>query len=195
SRASLSSVWSAHSSGGHTPRQSKNLTSARRRRSYSSAACSSSGASRTSRRARSAAVISATESRQLYLRFHLSILHDKSDRNVSRLSHRYILRSLDTKWRRRTSSREGEGNCMVTAKRPRLFAHRRLTTALLAGAALMLPVVALHGDRPFLPNGLQFPNENGTSTTFSTDGGIDLTNPFFQSLGTNGRSCGSCHQP
>ena len=24
---------------------------------------------------------------------------------------------------------------------------------------------------------------------------IDLTRPFFQSLGTNGRSCGSCHRP
>src|SRR5437870_7503632 len=28
----------------------------------------------------------------------------------------------------------------------------------------------------------------------STGGGIDLTGPFFQSLGTNGRSCGTCHQ-
>ena len=26
-------------------------------------------------------------------------------------------------------------------------------------------------------------------------GPIDLTGPFFQSLGTNGRSCGSCHRP
>jgi hypothetical protein len=24
---------------------------------------------------------------------------------------------------------------------------------------------------------------------------IDLTGPFFQSLGTNGRSCGTCHRP
>jgi cytochrome c peroxidase len=33
--------------------------------------------------------------------------------------------------------------------------------------------------------------------TFTTDssGQIDTTGPFFQSLGTNGRSCGSCHQP
>src|SRR5207248_10192165 len=29
--------------------------------------------------------------------------------------------------------------------------------------------------------------------TYSTAGGIDINNPFFQSLGTNGRSCGTCH--
>ena len=41
-----------------------------------------------------------------------------------------------------------------------------------------------------------FPNPGGASQTFSTiGGGIDQTGPFFQSLGTNGRSCGSCHQP
>jgi hypothetical protein len=68
-------------------------------------------------------------------------------------------------------------------------------TVLLAAVALILPVVALHGEGPFLPNWIQFPNDNGTSTTYSTDGGVDLTNPFFQSLGTNGRSCGTCHQP
>jgi hypothetical protein len=50
-------------------------------------------------------------------------------------------------------------------------------------------------DRSFVPNGAQFPNPGGTSTTLSTTGAIDLTGPFFQSLGTNDRSCGSCHQP
>jgi cytochrome c peroxidase len=44
-------------------------------------------------------------------------------------------------------------------------------------------------------NGLEATNPGGTSATFSTIGTIDLTGPFFQSLGTNGRSCGSCHQP
>jgi hypothetical protein len=41
-----------------------------------------------------------------------------------------------------------------------------------------------------------FPNANGASQTYSTNGGgIDLTGPFFQSMGTNGRTCGTCHQP
>jgi cytochrome c peroxidase len=47
----------------------------------------------------------------------------------------------------------------------------------------------------FVPNGALFPNPAGTSSTYSTvDGGIDLAGPFFQSLGTNGRSCGTCHR-
>jgi hypothetical protein len=68
-------------------------------------------------------------------------------------------------------------------------------TASLVSIALLLPVVALHGQRSFIPNGANFPNEAGTSNTYSTTGDIDLTNPFFQNLGTNGRNCGTCHQP
>jgi len=37
-------------------------------------------------------------------------------------------------------------------------------------------------------------DSTGVLSTFSTTGAIDLTNPFFQSLGTNGRSCSTCHQ-
>ncbi|MEO8802243.1 MAG: hypothetical protein ABI304_14320 [Rudaea sp.] len=36
-------------------------------------------------------------------------------------------------------------------------------------------------------------NSAGLLKTFTTSGGIDKTNPFFQALGSNGRSCGSCH--
>ena len=51
-------------------------------------------------------------------------------------------------------------------------------------------------NQTFIPNGTWFPNAAGASQTYSTvGGGIDLTGPFFQSLGANGRSCGSCHQP
>lgn len=38
------------------------------------------------------------------------------------------------------------------------------------------------------------PNPAGFGRTASATGGIDLGNPFFQPLGTNGRSCGTCHQ-
>ncbi len=43
--------------------------------------------------------------------------------------------------------------------------------------------------------GSAFPSRDpsGTIATFSTTGAIDGSNPFFQSLGTNGRSCASCH--
>src|ERR1700751_1373629 len=46
-----------------------------------------------------------------------------------------------------------------------------------------------------IPDGRPFPNPSGASSTYSTSGKIDLTGPFFQSMGSNGRSCGSCHQP
>jgi cytochrome c peroxidase len=39
-------------------------------------------------------------------------------------------------------------------------------------------------------------NANGTSRVVTVDGTtIDQNNPFFQSLGTNGRACVNCHQP
>src|SRR5215470_9856851 len=44
------------------------------------------------------------------------------------------------------------------------------------------------------PNGVLFPNPNGASQNISSTGVINLANPFFQSLGTNGRSCATCHQ-
>jgi cytochrome c peroxidase len=49
--------------------------------------------------------------------------------------------------------------------------------------------------KPGIPNLAGFPDPTGVVRTFSRNDDIDLTGPFFQSLGTNGRSCGSCHQP
>lgn len=46
-----------------------------------------------------------------------------------------------------------------------------------------------------LPNNLPFFNRDGFAATYSTAGHVDLTGAFFQSLGTNGRSCASCHLP
>ncbi len=37
------------------------------------------------------------------------------------------------------------------------------------------------------------PNPSGTALTHTRQRRIHTTNPFFQSLGTNGRSCASCH--
>lgn len=77
-----------------------------------------------------------------------------------------------------------------------------ILAALLIGAMLM----ALQGARgqqrslaslfSFIPNGFFFLNANGASQTYSSNGGgIDETGPFFQSLGTNGRTCATCHEP
>jgi len=60
----------------------------------------------------------------------------------------------------------------------------------LTSSALVLTLAA--GDST--PNLQGFADPSGVIRTYSTSGGIDLSNPFFASLGTNGRSCGSCHQ-
>jgi cytochrome c peroxidase len=39
------------------------------------------------------------------------------------------------------------------------------------------------------------PNASGFVRTININGPIDLNNPFFKPLGTNGRSCSSCHRP
>jgi cytochrome c peroxidase len=40
-----------------------------------------------------------------------------------------------------------------------------------------------------------FPNASGALATYNVAGRIDTRNPFFKSLGTNGRSCATCHMP
>jgi cytochrome c peroxidase len=73
---------------------------------------------------------------------------------------------------------------------------RPLVPVLSITVVALLIVAAVHAQGPqSIPNGAHFPNSNGTSSTYSTAGAVDLTGLFFQSLGTNGRSCGSCHQP
>jgi len=44
-------------------------------------------------------------------------------------------------------------------------------------------------------DGLQsFPDPTGQFATLDANGEMSMDGPFFQSLGTNGRTCGSCHQ-
>lgn len=74
-----------------------------------------------------------------------------------------------------------------------------VSAALVAGTMLVAIAVA-NGQFPnftrFIPNGMLFLNPNGASETYNTiGGGIDQTGPFFQSMGTNGRTCGTCHEP
>jgi cytochrome c peroxidase len=65
-----------------------------------------------------------------------------------------------------------------------------LTAAALAlGGLLTLKLVA----NVYAPNLQPFPDSSGVVRTFSLQGAIDLSNPFFKKLGTNGRSCSSCH--
>ncbi|HZP88157.1 MAG TPA: cytochrome C [Burkholderiales bacterium] len=69
-----------------------------------------------------------------------------------------------------------------------------VTTCALA-AALLTPLPSLADGPAHDGDMLTFRNASGVAATFSMTGGIDRSNPFFQKLGTNGRSCETCHQP
>jgi cytochrome c peroxidase len=74
-----------------------------------------------------------------------------------------------------------------------------------AGGGLLAMAVALVGaitagsslsaSDNSIPNNLPVPNPGGHSSTFSTQGQVDLTGEYFQAQGSNGRSCASCHTP
>src|SRR5438093_1416501 len=47
-----------------------------------------------------------------------------------------------------------------------------------------------------LPPFATYPNEGGTVGVLNTSGVIETKgHPFFESIGTNGRACVTCHQP
>jgi cytochrome c peroxidase len=46
-----------------------------------------------------------------------------------------------------------------------------------------------------IPNLQPYTTPTGSIATYTSAGSIDQTSPFFQSLGTNGRTCATCHQP
>jgi cytochrome c556 len=70
--------------------------------------------------------------------------------------------------------------------RPRIVACMVGLVVLAAGTAIA---------DVYLRNLFPFLDFTGFSGTYSNTGNVDLSGPFFQSLGTNGRSCGTCHQP
>jgi hypothetical protein len=61
------------------------------------------------------------------------------------------------------------------------------TAALVATAWVAAATSGRAGERPF-------PNPSGVLAVVGTNGS-EAGNPFFQELGTNGRSCASCHRP
>lgn len=66
-----------------------------------------------------------------------------------------------------------------------------LTTVTVAVAG----VAATIADVPPMRNPAVFENTSGKMQTFTTEGRFDPGNPFFTSLGTNGRACVTCHEP
>jgi cytochrome c peroxidase len=75
--------------------------------------------------------------------------------------------------------------------------NARLKIAAAAGVALLSTTGAIHAQTFRLPvsrNPLVTRDASGLLQTSTPAGHIDKGNPFFQSLGSNGRSCNSCHQ-
>src|SRR5690348_13884594 len=74
---------------------------------------------------------------------------------------------------------------------------RNTGISLIALSVLLIPIRLTRGaeERGGLPSLVGFPDPTGILQVFNQNGGLDLTGPFFQSLGTNGRSCATCHQP
>jgi len=56
------------------------------------------------------------------------------------------------------------------------------------------PVTPVTPTAPTIPNLQPFADTTGNVSTYTTAGVIDESTAFFQSLGTNGRTCATCHQ-
>jgi cytochrome c peroxidase len=65
---------------------------------------------------------------------------------------------------------------------------------LIGGAALLVPRPTNSQTRSSAQNVIDTPNGEGISRTFTTSTSFTVSsNPFFMPLGTNGRSCATCH--
>ncbi len=82
---------------------------------------------------------------------------------------------------------------MVGRARARPFAHARVLASALALASA---AAAAQDDARARPDSdaLTTRNATGWLRTYTREGSIDHDNPFFQVLGSNGRSCNTCHQ-
>ena len=78
-------------------------------------------------------------------------------------------------------------SALVGSTRPRRIAICIFALVILATGSAIADV--------YLPNLFAFLDFSGWSATNSTSGSVDVSSAFFQSLGTNGRTCGTCHQP
>src|SRR5262245_53753231 len=74
---------------------------------------------------------------------------------------------------------------------------RRLLTGVTlvtAAAALAIATAYAAPDMPPRSGGMMFPNPSGVIGIVGMND-ADADNPFFRALGTNGRSCVTCHRP
>jgi len=69
------------------------------------------------------------------------------------------------------------------------------TSGAVGNSSLNTAIGRMATPKRMIPNLQPFPNARGYAATYSTAGGVDLDNLFFKSLGSNGRTCASCHSP
>ncbi|HEY1768335.1 MAG TPA: hypothetical protein VGG26_11795 [Terracidiphilus sp.] len=69
------------------------------------------------------------------------------------------------------------------------YRHGALASFSLVSLSAVAMVAAM------IPNLEPFQDPTGMVSTFNTGGAIHENNAFFQPLGTNGRTCATCHQP
>ena len=63
------------------------------------------------------------------------------------------------------------------------------------GVASGVMVASAPEDAHSMRDQMTFANDSGQARTVSARGALNRDNPFFQSLGTNGRACVTCHEP
>ena len=61
-------------------------------------------------------------------------------------------------------------------------------------AVILLPMTMTRAQQGGPGVSASFADPSGVMRTVGGNGNADLSNPFFQSLGTNGRACATCHQ-
>jgi cytochrome c peroxidase len=87
---------------------------------------------------------------------------------------------------------------MCGARQERLVNHLRHPSLLTAAAVIVFALAAtaaiVRAGGPGLIQLQAFANSSGQIRTVTADAG-DTSNPFFVSLGTNGRACVTCHDP
>jgi cytochrome c peroxidase len=81
----------------------------------------------------------------------------------------------------------------VNRDRRTLFAFVALASFL--GALCSFRTAASSRSGSIIPNLYPYQDSAGVVATYNLGGNINTATPFFQSLGTNGRSCSTCHVP
>lgn len=83
--------------------------------------------------------------------------------------------------------------CKHAGTKLRRLQSPKLWATVVCGLVPLILLVNYAQSRGNTQNGRPFLDPTGLVSTYSTAGFIDTDNPFFQSLGANGRTCASCH--